>query len=89
MINEIEWVESDGRQFIYANVWQTKDIVKISLDTGRVALRFVMNKMAVDSRRQEHGGQQDVLNGIAFDEERQLFVLTGKKWPKYYVAELE
>jgi glutamine cyclotransferase len=48
-------VEIDGRQFIYANVWQTKDIVKISFDTGRVALRFVMNKMLLDSKKQEHG----------------------------------
>jgi glutamine cyclotransferase len=70
-------------------VWQTSDIVKISLEDRNVALRFVENKMVLDSKGHPHGSQQDVLNGIAFDEERQLFVLTGKKWPRYYVSTLD
>jgi len=44
--------------------------------------------MAVDSKRQPYGKGQDVLNGIAYDQERELFVLTGKQWPKYYLTSL-
>jgi glutamine cyclotransferase len=31
-INELEWVLDKGEAYIYANIWQTKDIVKINID---------------------------------------------------------
>lgn len=70
MINEIEWVQQGEQQFIYANVWQTSDIVKISLQDRNVALRFVENKMVLNSKGYPYGSQQDVLNGIAYDQQR-------------------
>jgi glutamine cyclotransferase len=32
------------------------------------------------------GARQDVLNGIAYDAANNVFLLTGKLWPRFYVS---
>lgn len=77
-LNELEYAEG----FIYANVYMTREIVKIDPSTGRIVA-------SIDASALDPGGTLrygDVLNGIAFDPVGKVFFLTGKRWPKLYKA---
>ena len=77
-LNELECAEG----WIYANVYTTDRIVQIDPQTGRV------HRLIDASGLLEPGelAGADVLNGIAFDEDRQVFYVTGKLWPKMFVV---
>lgn len=81
-LNELEWI--DGQ--IYANVWQTDEIVRIDPATGAVTGRIDLTGLLAPEDRA--GLEVDVLNGIAWDEEGQRLFVTGKLWPKLYEIEL-
>jgi len=72
-INDIECV---GRS-IYANILGSSDIFEISLDQG-IVVRIVdcsaLLAAAVPT------GDYSVLNGIAYNRDRDTFFLTGKNW---------
>lgn len=75
LLNELEY--ANGK--IYANIWQTDDIVRIHPDTGQVEQRYDFTGLLSDSERE----RADVLNGIAhIDDDR--FYITGKHWPKLF-----
>jgi len=77
-LNELECVAG----WIYANVYTTDWIVQIEPQSGRVhALIDASGLLA-----QEETRGVDVLNGIAYDAERQVFYLTGKLWPKLFAV---
>ena len=76
-LNELEWVRGE----IYANVWQTDDIVRISPSTGKVLGRINL-KCIIDNR--ELHGEGAVLNGIAYDAKGDHLYVTGKLWPKLF-----
>ena len=75
-LNELECVEG----WIFANVYQTDMIVKIDPDSGRVVTIVDASGLLSDERR----ARVDVLNGIAYDGDREVFYLTGKYWPKLF-----
>lgn len=79
-LNELECAE-DGS--IYANVWQTFDIMRIDPETGKVTAVIdgtpLWNSMS-DSDR----GGADVFNGIAQIPGTDRFLVTGKFWPKIF-----
>ena len=76
-LNELEWVRGE----IYANVWQTDDIVRISPRTGKVLGRI--NLKGIIDERELHG-EGAVLNGIAYDPNGGRLFVTGKLWPKLF-----
>ena len=76
-LNELEYVRGE----IYANVWQTDDIVRISPRTGKVLARI--NLKGIIDERQLHGDGA-VLNGIAYDAKSDRLFVTGKLWPKIF-----
>jgi len=76
-LNELEYVHG----IIYANVWQTNLIAKISAKTGRVIGWIDLSKL--NPNPQELIGD-NVLNGIAYDEQTKHFLITGKNWPEIY-----
>ena len=78
-LNELECVEDS----IYANVWQTNDIVRIDKASGQVtAVIDASGLLGAEERAGlEAGG---VLNGIAYDSEAETFFVTGKLWPKIF-----
>lgn len=82
-LNELEWI--DGQ--IYANVWQTDEIVRIDPATGDVTARIDLTGLL--SSEDQAGLVVDVLNGIAWDEEGQRLFVTGKLWPKLYEITLD
>jgi glutaminyl-peptide cyclotransferase len=75
-LNELECV--DG--LVYANVWQTDDILRIDPKDGRVTAVIDASGLLTPEERQK----TDVLNGIAWDPEAKTFLITGKLWPKMF-----
>jgi glutaminyl-peptide cyclotransferase len=76
MLNELEYV--DG--YIYANIWTTEFIVKFDTSDGRVVAEINMKGL----RSAMNNERMDVLNGIAFNRDENMFYLTGKLWPNMY-----
>lgn len=76
-LNELEYIHGE----IYANVWQTDDIVRISPQTGKV-LGYIDLSGIIDKR--ELASPDAVLNGIAFDPGKNRLFVTGKLWPKLF-----
>ncbi|HEV7506617.1 MAG TPA: glutaminyl-peptide cyclotransferase [Thermoanaerobaculia bacterium] len=75
-LNELECV--DG--VVYANVWQTDEILRIDPLSGRVTAVIDASGLLTPEERQK----ADVLNGIAWDPQRKIFLITGKLWPKLF-----
>lgn len=76
-LNELEYVRGE----IYANVWETDDIVRISPRTGKVLGRLDLSGI-IDKRELREAGA--VLNGIAYDSVGNRLFVTGKLWPKLF-----
>jgi glutamine cyclotransferase len=75
-LNELECV--DG--LVYANVWQTDEILRIDPKDGRVTAVIDAAGLLTPEERQK----ADVLNGIAWDPAAKTFLITGKLWPKLF-----
>jgi glutamine cyclotransferase len=80
-LNELEFVRGE----IYANVWQTDRIARISPTTGRVVGWIDLQGLLPESDR---AIQVDVLNGIAYDAQRDRLFVTGKLWPRIFEIKL-
>ncbi len=80
-INELECVEG----LVYANVWQTEEIVIIDPGTGKVVGQIDASSL-LDRLGSTDG--IDVLNGIAYDSGDRSFYLTGKLWPEIFQVRL-
>jgi glutamine cyclotransferase len=79
-LNELEWI--DGA--IWANVWQTDRIMRIDPSDGMVTGVLVLRDLLEPAAR----ANADVLNGIAWDPERRLLLVTGKLWPTLFALEI-
>ena len=77
-LNELEWIEGE----IWANVWQTDRIARISPNTGEVNAWIDLASLWPQSQRPSPAEQ--VLNGIAYDKATRRIFITGKKWPRLY-----
>jgi len=73
-LNELEWIRGE----VWANVWQTDQIVRIDPTTGQVTDILHLAGLLPASART---GREDVLNGIAFDAETGRIFVGGKLWP--------
>ena len=80
-LNELEWVRGE----IYANIWQTDRIARISPMDGRVLGWIDLTGLLPASDHTEEG---DVLNGIAYDVLGNRLFVTGKLWPKLFEIKL-
>ncbi len=81
-LNELEWINGE----IFANVWQTDEIVRIDPASGRV--RGVIDCAGLLAPQDRAAGT-DVLNGIAYDAATDRLFLTGKRWPKIFEVRLK
>jgi len=80
-LNELEFVNGE----VLANVWLTPRIARIDPATGNVTGWIDLGPLV----QQTVGNTQDaVLNGIAYDAERDRLFVTGKNWPKLYEIDL-
>lgn len=80
-LNELEYIKGE----VYANVWQSDFIVRISPETGEVLGWIDLNGLNPDPEKLKY---PYVLNGIAYLEEEDLLLITGKCWPKLYAIKL-
>ncbi len=80
-LNELEYVRGE----IFANVWPTERIARISPQTGKV-LGWI--DLAGLLGHYKNNREVDVLNGIAYDAENDRLFVTGKFWPKLFEIKL-
>lgn len=76
-LNELEFVEGE----IYANVWHSDRIARISPQTGKVVGWIDLTGLLGPFYQRE---AEEVLNGIAYDPEGKRLFVTGKLWPKIF-----
>jgi glutaminyl-peptide cyclotransferase len=76
-LNELEFVHGE----IYANIWHTDQIARISPISGKV-LGWIDLSGIIDKR--ELANPEAVLNGIADDLSADRLFVTGKLWPKLF-----
>jgi glutaminyl-peptide cyclotransferase len=81
-LNELEYIHGE----IYANIWQTDRIVRISPVTGKVLGWIDMTGVLP---AQDRSSDDAVLNGIAYDEKGDRLFITGKLWPKLFEIKLK
>lgn len=74
-LNELEWVRGE----VWANVWHTQRIARIDPATGRVKGWLDLSALIPPVADPEA-----VLNGIAYDEQANRLLVTGKLWPALY-----
>jgi len=76
-LNELEFIHGQ----IYANIWYSDRIARISPATGKVLGWIDLAGLLPQSERSGPGA---VLNGIAYDAEHDRLFVTGKLWPKLF-----
>jgi len=79
-LNELEFVKGE----VLANIWTTDYIARIAPATGRVLGYIDLRGLLSTSERPSDG----VLNGIAYDAQRDRLFVTGKLWPKLFEIRL-
>jgi glutamine cyclotransferase len=80
-LNELEFIHGQ----IYANVWHSDRIARISPATGAVLGWIDLSGLLPAS---EHSSAEAVLNGIAYDAAHDRLFVTGKLWPKIFEIKL-
>jgi glutamine cyclotransferase len=76
-LNELEFVRGE----IYANVWHTDRIARISPKTGQVTGWIDLRGLMSTGYRLD---PEAVLNGIAYDASTNRLFVTGKLWPRLF-----
>jgi len=76
-LNELEYVRGE----IYANIWHSDRIARISPKTGKLLGWIDLNGLRDPSTT---ANPDAVLNGIAYDAKENRLFVTGKLWPKLY-----
>ncbi len=76
-LNELEFIKGE----IYANVWHSDRIARISPRDGHVIAWIDLSGLLPAS---EMVDAESVLNGIAYDPQRDRLFVTGKQWPTVF-----
>lgn len=76
-LNELEFIDGE----IFANVWHSDEILRISPRDGRIIGRIDMSGIIEPGLRTD---PEAVLNGIAYDAATGRVFVTGKLWPKLF-----
>ena len=82
-INELEYIKGE----IWANIWQTDNLVIIDPKTGKITGEVNLAGLS-GSIVQSQEEQMDVLNGIAWNPITDKIYVTGKWWPKLFEIKL-
>jgi glutaminyl-peptide cyclotransferase len=76
-LNELEFIHGE----IYANIWHSDRIARISPTTGKVLGFIDLTGILPASER---SSPEAVLNGIAYDATHDRLFVTGKLWPSLF-----
>ncbi|RKZ38478.1 MAG: glutaminyl-peptide cyclotransferase [Gammaproteobacteria bacterium] len=82
-LNELEYIEGE----IFANVWKSDLIARISPQTGQVLGWIDLNGLKSLLPKTTHP-KPNVLNGIAYDKIGQRLFVTGKFWSQLFEIQL-
>jgi glutamine cyclotransferase len=80
-LNELEYIDGE----IFSNVWHSSRIARIDPRSGKVLAWIDLAPLVA----KEQHGEEDVLNGIAYDHEGHRLFVTGKDWPEIVQIKLE
>ena len=80
-LNELEYIHGE----IYANVWHTDRIARISPSTGKVLGWVDLSGLLPPGSVSD---PEAVLNGIAWDSEHDRLYVTGKLWPRLFEIQI-
>lgn len=81
-LNELEFAQGA----IWANVWRSPYIVKISPQDGTV---LAIADLSAVVKTHTEKNIEAVLNGIAYDAKRKAFWITGKNWSRQYLVRFQ
>jgi glutaminyl-peptide cyclotransferase len=81
LLNELEYIKGE----VFANVFLTDRIVRISPETGQVTGWIDLRGLLPAKDRLQ---KVDVLNGIAYDARKDRILVTGKYWPDLFEIRL-
>jgi len=81
-VNELEYIKGS----IYANVYQTTDILRIDPTTGKVTGKADFSKLDMEAKMKYP--KAEYMNGIAYDSAKNKIYITGKLWPSIYEIRL-
>jgi glutaminyl-peptide cyclotransferase len=81
-LNELEYIEGE----IWANIWQQDYILRIDPKTGNVKSYLDMKNLFPPQLRT---GNENVLNGIAYDPKTKRIFVSGKLWPRIFEIRLK
>ena len=76
-LNELEYTPSG----LYSNVYGQNIIYRIDLATGTVSHTLDLSELFPDAVTPDF---DHVLNGIAYNKDKDTFYVTGKQWPVMY-----
>ena len=76
-LNELEYINGQ----IYANIWQQNSILIVNPENG--AIEGIINLKGLQEKAGQ-SGEDNVLNGIAYDQENDRLFVTGKDWNKVF-----
>jgi glutamine cyclotransferase len=76
-LNELEFIKGE----IYANIWHSDMIVRISPQDGHVIAWIDMTGLLPSDQMAD---AESVLNGIAYDAQHDRLFVTGKQWPAVF-----
>ena len=80
-LNELEFIKGE----IYANVWHSEMIARISPQDGHVMAWIDLKGLLPVEQRID---DEAVLNGIAYDAKYDRIFVTGKRWPTVFQIEV-
>jgi glutamine cyclotransferase len=80
-VNELEYIKGE----IYANIWHSDRIARISPSDGHVIAWINLSGLLPANQMVD---AESVLNGIAYDAQRDRLFVTGKQWPAIFEIEL-
>lgn len=81
-LNELEFINGE----VWANIWYDERIARIDPATGRVVAWVNLKGLLPIEQRKNR--QESVLNGIAYDADKNRLFVTGKEWPKLFEIRL-
>ena len=76
-LNELEFIKGE----IYANVWHSDMIARISPKDGHVIAWIDLTGLLPSNQMMD---AESVLNGIAYDPQHDRLFVTGKQWPTVF-----
>ncbi len=74
--------------YVYANVWGEQYFIEIDIQTGLVTAQINAAKLVAENFTARIQSQENVLNGIAYNEQKDTFFVTGKRWDWLYEIKL-